>query len=96
MTELEKYELINSTETFEELKSAVEKIGPIMGRGREWTVQHMIGAISVIEDTETVVSIRDFYSPAQGVHGFCVFNTLTRSYGLRQQAIYLKLYKPYI
>jgi hypothetical protein len=76
MTELEKYETINKTETVEELENAVETIWSsdyIDGMTRKFDKKKMKGYIKGIVDGSIEQA-----------------NVLTRKYGLRQQALYLK------
>ena len=76
MTELEKYELVNSCETGPELKDALLKIsnldnGVIKGRIRNFDGERMAGYVHLVINEG---------APA---------NLLTRTYGIRQQAIYI-------
>lgn len=76
MTELEKYELVNSCETGQELKDAMLKIsdsdnGVIRGRVRDFDGNRMAGYVHLVINEG---------APA---------NLLTRTYGIRQQAIYV-------
>lgn len=76
MTELEKYETINKTETVEELENAVDLVWPsdyIDGMTRKFDKEKMKGYIKGIVDSSIEQA-----------------NVLTRKYGLRQQALYLK------
>jgi hypothetical protein len=79
MTELEKYQLINTTDSVKELQDVILKIadkgGKIEGRSKIWDAKQQS------EDVEHVV--RGSKPP----------NRLTRSYGIRQQAIYLLYYR---
>jgi len=79
MTDLEKYELINSTKSVEQLMEAVSKIGPIQGSKEEFSVENIHGSIRLI-------MLRPYYP---------YYNQLTRKFGLRQQMIYLMTYKKY-
>ena len=78
MTELEKYELVNAAETFEELIEAVLTVTAddldslFPGRNVDMTSKH-------ISDR-----IKSFTMSAPAV--------LTRKYGLRQQAMYISYY----
>ena len=81
MTELEKYEVVNKCETFEDfekvLKSFGDEQGKIKGRSRTFDVNKMLeGAYGYYYD-------KMWGSPS----------TVTRKYGLRQQLMYLKHYK---
>ena len=77
MTELEKFQLVNSCETAEELTAAIRKIsnpetGKIQGRNREFDSQRMAGYVTFVVNEG---------APA---------NLLTREFGIRQQALYLR------
>jgi hypothetical protein len=77
MSELEKFKLVNSCETAEELSDAIIKLsdpatGLIQGRTREFDAKQMAGRVSQ-------VIAGDVYS-----------TVLTREFGIRQQAIYIK------
>lgn len=78
MTELEKYQLINSAESTEMLATAIRDIansdGNIQGRQRPWLAKGQIDYLYCFMKNE------------------CTANRLTRSYGIRQQAMYLKHY----
>jgi hypothetical protein len=76
MTELEKYEVVNSCETGPELKAALLTLadpdtGMVKGRIRDFNAERMAGYIHMVINEG---------APA---------NLLTRSYGIRQQAIYI-------
>lgn len=77
--ELWKWELINSCETVENLEAAIISISdPITGTIRGRAREH---------SAERMASrVKDV------VRGNLPANVLTRSYGIRQQALYLKLY----
>lgn len=77
MTDLEKYELINSTKYVSELVEAIEKIGPVKGTKREYSVDELKAAIDIVKQHP--------YYP--------YLNTLTRTYGIRQQMLYLVTYR---
>ena len=79
MTELEKYELVNVCEYPKELAEAIIKIGSDTGeiQGRRRSFNHT----QMSEFVEGVIL------------GKIPPNVLTRSYGIRQQALYLKYYK---
>lgn len=77
MTELEKYQLVNSCETAEELINAIRRIadpetGKIQGRVKEFDSQRMAGYVTFVINEG---------APA---------NLLTREFGIRQQALYIK------
>ena len=78
---LEFYEMVNSCETIEELVSAIEEIsyqydGLIPGRSR------FFKSIDQIRNAKLFYSNPDMYNA----------NTVTRSFGLRQQLIYITYY----
>lgn len=81
MSELEKYELINGCEDIESLEQAILKLADEDGRvqGRAQS----FNASSMASYVEHVVK------------GNCVANYLTRCYGIRQQALYLREYNKY-
>jgi hypothetical protein len=76
MTDLEKYEKVNSCETLLELASTIEGFaddeGFIQGRSRKFSANLM-------------ASVCRRYTPAE-------HNLLTREFGIRQQAIYILFY----
>ena len=77
MTELEKYQLVNSCETVEGLTNAIRQIadpetGKIQGRVKEFDSQRMAGYVTFVINEG---------APA---------NLLTREFGIRQQALYIK------
>lgn len=78
MTDLEKYNLVNSCETVEELTNAVlaltDEDGMIQGRIRAFDGRRMA------ENVNLVVTY--------GVQA----NVLTREFGIRQQALYIAYY----
>lgn len=82
MTDLEKYELVNSCETIEELQAAILKLadenGVIQGKSR------IFNAAKMAELTKRFISDKTSIIPA---------NSITRNWGLRQQALYLKYYQ---
>ncbi len=78
MTELEKFQLINQCETVEELADAILKIsGGIEIKGR-----------FISFDAEKMSK-----RVAQVVNEDLIPNVLTRQYGIRQQALYIKFYQ---
>ncbi len=87
MDELTKWELINSSEKIESLQEAILKIGAennglIKGRSKEWDAELQAMYVKyVVEDSYPLIE--------QSIIGT---NLLTRSYGIRQQALYLKHY----
>jgi hypothetical protein len=78
MTELEKYDLINTCETGEELQEAIDIIWEGKnGAGRRGNMRPSVMREAV----------------PQVCNGQALPNVLTRQYGLRQQAIYIAYYK---
>lgn len=81
MNELEKYERVNSCETIEELQQCILNFainGIIQGRTREFDANKMAeNALHYYNDDS----------------GDLWPNVMTREYGIRQQAMYLKYYK---
>lgn len=79
MTDLEKFQLVNSCETENELKKAILKLadenGMIQGRKRSFSAYEMADSVQYV--------INDNY-PA---------NALTREFGIRQQALYIAYYR---
>lgn len=79
MSELEKYELVNSCETVKELEEAILKLadedGMIGGRTKKFNAELM---------SKKVWLVVNQIEPA---------NRLTRNYGIRQQALYLQYYE---
>ena len=83
MNKLDKYELVNSCETIEELCDCIRKFstnrGAISGKTRIFMSESMVkNAIEYYDDDMNIVSP----------------NGVTRMFGLRQQLMYLKYYKP--
>jgi len=80
MTDLEKYQRVNSCETIEELQQCIldfaDDAGMIQGRTRKFIADSMAYNAKSFYDLE-------FLSP----------NVITREFGLRQHAMYLKYYK---
>ena len=77
MTELQKFELVNKAETFDELAKAILEIaedGEISGRSRLFQAKKMANHCTL-----------EIFSVLP--------ETLTRAYGIRQQAFYLKHYE---
>ncbi len=76
MTELQKYQLVNSCETAEELQTAVlslaDKKGWIKGKQKKFNAQVMANAAIAF------------------INGDTIANFLTRNWGIRQQALYIK------
>lgn len=74
LSEIEKWEVINRTTTFEELKDAIlliaDEDGYIRGRQSLFDKDNMRNRVDLVLNGEP-------------------FNLLTRSYGIRQQFIYL-------
>jgi hypothetical protein len=78
MTELEKYEAVNKTETVEELQNVIlslaDEQGMVMGRTRPFHAAQQAKNLEIV------------------MEGYPA-NLLTRSYGIRQQALYIAYYK---
>ena len=81
MTELEKYEAVNSSNSIEELQEAIKLIGEnslekgsIIGRKRSFKVEQQCRGVELIVK--------------EGARA----NICTRNYGIRQQTLYLKYY----
>ncbi len=77
MTELEKYELVNQCENQEQLANAIARFSDSEGmiRGRE----------RKFDAAKMILGLKYFFTGAD-----MAVNILTRNYGIRQQAIYLK------
>ena len=80
MTELEKFQLVNSCETSQELADAIIKMadpetGEIKGRTRSFDAKRMSNNVFGV------------------INGHYEFNVLTREWGIRQQAMYLIHYE---
>lgn len=75
LTDLEKYDRVNSAESIEELQEAIKLIaneqGHIKGRNDVFTVDQQVTAARLV------------------VEGKVPARTLTRMFGIRQQALYL-------
>lgn len=79
MTELEKYELVNSAESTEELLQAVQNI---------YIETDRVGRTGNLDKERMLIHILEF------IIGMNIpANSITRQYGIRQQAMYLKYYK---
>jgi len=82
MTNLEKFIAVNNCETIEELirliKLFANKDGEIKGRRKLFNAEKMAKYAKIYFDDKT---------------GMCTPNIITREFGLRQQAMYLKYYK---
>lgn len=76
--ELEKFQIINKCETTEELKNAIVKISDKNGY-----IQGRFYSFDAYKMKDRVDLVIDKNYPA---------NYLTRSYGIRQQALYIKYY----
>jgi len=78
MTDLEKFQKVNSCETVEELKDIIlsfcDEEGMIQGRTRLFNGLKMASSVQAVVDNNY---------PA---------NVLTREFGIRQQALYLAYY----
>lgn len=78
MTELEKYELVNKAESIEELQDAILSIADENGN-----IQGRSRAFSAAQQAKNAEIVAEGYTP----------NLLTRSYGIRQQAMYISYYQ---
>lgn len=78
MTELEKYELVNKCETFEELAKVIESLGNKGG--------HIEGRTIIMSTKRMAAYCRNFMKVP-------IIRVLTRKFGIRQQALYIKYYK---
>ena len=82
MTDLEKYKRVNACETIEELQACIkgfaDELGQIQGRTKKFSADNM----AINAD----LYYNDFV-------GSIVPNVLTREFGIRQQAMYIKFYK---
>lgn len=78
MTELEKYEAVNKCETLEELGSLILKFADENGMIK--------GRIKDFNAEKMVEGLKAF------INDEAVPNVLTRNYGIRQQAMYIKYY----
>ena len=78
MTELEKYEAVNSCETVEELKSLILKFADKNGMIK--------GIIEEVDAKKMVLGLNAF------INNEAPPKVLTRKYGIRQQAMYIKYY----
>lgn len=79
MTDLQKYNLINRSETPEELKQSLKQIAKnnnnmIPGRRQDWSLEEQLRAVDIITG------------------GTLMYNLLTRTYGIRQQMMYIMHY----
>jgi len=78
MTDLEKYNLVNSCETTKELQNAIlafaDEDGSIMGRSRPFSAEKMASFVPLVI--------------SQGANP----DLLTREFGIRQQALYISYY----
>lgn len=77
MEEIKKWELINSAETFDDLKEAILQLGTVQGRAKPWDVDHMLKAI------DKIIAFGGYPH---------TYRMLTRSYGIRQQMMYIMTY----
>lgn len=77
LTEVEKFRLINSCHTFAELQAALPQLGTIPGSRFGHEYPPELNAIR----------LKDYQA------GKCGPNALTRTFGLRQQAMYLRYYE---
>ena len=75
LTELHKYELVNSADTFAKLHSVLAQLGLVQGSRSLYPAE--MSQLRLLA--------------YQG--GRCSPNALTRSYGIRQQAMYLRYYE---
>lgn len=75
--ELFKYEIVHKSETFEDLKTAIE----------------IIGESSTIQGTKRIFKTDEMLRRLELVNkDIAPFNYLTRAYNIRQQAMYIKHY----
>lgn len=81
MTDLEKYEKVNKCETYEEFYEVLKSFSDENGE--------IQGRIRKFNCDKMIASAKLFFD------GYQLANTITRQYGLRQQAIYLKHYNSY-
>lgn len=75
MTDLEKYEVVNKTETLKELADVI----------RSFAVDGLIQGVNAQHSAEKAAIYCENYS-------LLVHNTLTREFGIRQQAMMLLFY----
>jgi hypothetical protein len=79
MTELEKYDLVNQAETEKELADVILKLAdPKTGKIKGRAKDH--DAEKMVEKLS--LFMQDLWEP----------NSMTREYGIRQQAMYIKYY----
>lgn len=78
MTEEEKFLLVNKCETPEELEAAIIALAD--ETGHIWGKKHQFNAKTMASTVKPVIA------------GTIPPNFLTRSYGIRQQALYLRYY----
>ena len=89
LTELDKWRLINQSETFEDLKNSINKIGVIMSHNG--TLNDSEKAYG--RDAEKWNTYVEFIERNLKIDFHMMpWNTLTRNYGIRQQAMYLYKY----
>lgn len=77
LTEEQKYSIINNCETVEDLENA------IIGISDHGTIEGKSRSFDAIKMSSYVKAV---------VNGELIPNVLTRSYGIRQQALYIKYY----
>ena len=82
MTELEKWQLINSCETRKELTKALYEIS---------SVHRTIPGKSQIWSTDLFVDFIDEYMDKNSSYSLSYMTNLTRNYGIRQQFYYILL-----
>lgn len=92
MTELEIYQKVNNSETLEELADAIDSIadenGRIKGRYNDFDAKGMSFQCRNLRKV-----LRDSVLTDSDLREYIMFfNTLTRNYGIRQQAIYILTY----
>lgn len=92
MTDKEKTEAVLRCESFKELSDVVILVGTISGsRGMRYDVSYTLDRIKEIAsakvDHNCYVTSDNRYT-----NGYQIFNSLPRAYGIRQQAIYIKMY----
>lgn len=76
MTELEKYQKVNKCETFEELAQAIESFADVNGN---------------IKGKKQHFEAKQMANCCRRYNEF-IHNSLTREYGIRQQAMYILFY----
>lgn len=79
LTDLEKYDRVNSAESIQDLEEAIRLVADgsdwIQGRSKTFNTDHQVAAVGPV------------------VRGSIIPETLTRMFGIRQQALYLRYYE---